>query len=94
MRTPLHVVHTQRKVFVLPEVPDPYNKPHCAFSINQCHGLWANEDASGESDDNDEACLVNFSPCCQEQLWFSWAYNVVSNNKCAGNTHAVHSCPL
>ena len=59
---PLHAVHTQCTMFELTEVIESCFKPHSAPGINQYHGLWADEDVSGEDEDNDELyCGAFFS---------------------------------
>ena len=54
---PLQAVRVECKGFVLPVLVGPYFKPHSALHMNHYHGLWADEDASGEDGNNDELCL-------------------------------------
>ena len=60
MGMPLHEARAQCKLFAQPEVPQPYFKPYSALGMNQCHGLWADDDASGEDDDNVDLCFGAF----------------------------------
>jgi hypothetical protein len=48
--TPLH---TLQSCSITGSTETPF-KPNSALGIYQCHGLWAEEDASREDDGNDE----------------------------------------
>ena len=62
---------TQWTVFELSEVRSPSFKPHSALGMDPYDGLWADEDASGEDDDNDDLRFGAFC-CALRKSWLPW----------------------
>ena len=69
-------------------------EPHSALGNNLYHGLWEDEDASGEGDDNNELCLGAFfcatgsvlsggDACCLRQALLKRLVGCVSNGLAA-----------
>ena len=54
-------------VALLPRVPGLHFKPHSVWGIGQCHGLWADDDASAENDGNDELMCTRCQHECRTQ---------------------------
>ena len=59
--------------FVRVEVPGPYFKPPSALEMDRAHGIWADEQASGEDDDTG-CVLVHFVVLCgdERQIFFGF----------------------
>ena len=74
---------------VLLEAPGHYFKPHPALGLSKCHGLGADEYATGEDDHNHELCFGTFF-CALGSCWSSWPCCMASSNKCARSAHVVH----
>ena len=67
------------------------------FQASLCSGYkpvgpWADEDASGDDDGNDELCF-GASFCVLGRSWWSRVYVTDSSNQCPCGAHAAHSLP-
>ena len=58
------------------------SQPRSAMGIRQYHELWADANASGKDDDNNELCFAALFYALP-MSWFSWGYNVGCGNECA-----------